>query len=128
VLLWEPRLHRLTLSNAGAEPLLICRRGEILASHAEGVPIGLLEQQQYEEFEHYTEPGDTLLLFSDGLEDQLDEGEHQFSRARLQKLLRENANNTARAVVDMIFAEMDTFRVNTPITDDQTAVVLKVRE
>jgi len=128
VLLWEPRLHRLTLSNAGAEPLLICRRGEILASHAEGVPIGLLEQQQYEEFEHYTEPGDTLLLFSDGLEDQLGEEEHQFSRARLQKLLRENADSTARTVVDTIFAELDTFRVNTPITDDQTAVVLKVRE
>ena len=49
VLLWEPRTHRMTISNAGAEPLLISRGGEIITAKAEGVPIGLLEHQTYDE-------------------------------------------------------------------------------
>lgn len=126
VLLWEPRLRRVTLSNAGAEPLLVCRNGEILASHAEGVPIGLLDHQQYEEFEHYTEPGDTLLLFSDGIEDQLNAEEHSFSRLRLQKLLREDCATLPPDLVNRIFTEVDEFRGNLAITDDQTVVALRV--
>ena len=126
VLLWEPRLRRVTLANAGAEPLLVCRKGEILASHAEGVPIGLLDQQLYEEFEHYTEPGDTLLLFSDGLEDQLNSEEQQFSRPRIQRALRKYSEEPVRTIVDRIFSDVDEFRENVPLTDDQTAVVLRV--
>ena len=49
VVLWEPRTRLLTLCNAGAEPPLIYRRGEILKPQVEGIPIGLLEDRQYEE-------------------------------------------------------------------------------
>ena len=126
VLLWEPRLHRMTLSNAGAEPLLICRNGQVTATVAEGIPIGLLENQEYEETEYLAEPGDTLLLFSDGLEDQLNEADQQFSAVRIQTLLREYGGGTARAMVDHLFTSLDTFRDGVVLTDDQTAVVLKV--
>ena len=126
VLLWEPRLRRMTLSNAGAEPLLICRNGQVTATVAEGIPIGLLENQEYEETEYLAEPGDTLLLFSDGLEDQLNEADQQFSAVRIQTLLREYGGGTARAMVDHLFTSLDTFRDGVVLTDDQTAVVLKV--
>src|ERR1041385_4673060 len=49
VAFWEHRARRLTLCNAGAEPPIIYRNGEILKVRAEGVPIGLLEDRQYEE-------------------------------------------------------------------------------
>ncbi len=49
VVLWEPRTGLLTLCNAGAEPPLIFRRGEVLKPHVEGIPIGMLEDRQYEE-------------------------------------------------------------------------------
>ncbi len=126
VLLWEPRLRRLTLSNAGAEPLFICRKGVVQVTETEGVPIGLLENQEYEESEYNCEPGDTLLLFSDGLEDQLNERDQQFSRIRVKRLLQDYGGSSARAVVDHLFMELDEFRDGVALTDDQTAVVMKV--
>src|SRR5260370_38115109 len=63
VVLWEPRQCRLTLCNAGAEPPLIYRKGEIIKPQMEGVPIGLLEDRQYEELVVPVERGDTILFF-----------------------------------------------------------------
>ena len=74
VLLWEGRAGRLTMCNAGSEPPLIYRRGAILKPQPEGVPIGLLEDREYEEVVHETEPGDIILLVSD-VADQLNRDE-----------------------------------------------------
>ncbi|PYT18085.1 MAG: serine/threonine protein phosphatase [Acidobacteria bacterium] len=126
VALWEPRLRRLTLCNAGAEPPLVYRRGEVLKVRAEGVPIGLLEDRQYEEVEFRTEPGDTILFFSDGVEDQLDAKEEEYTRARATRLLKKHGSESPKAIADRIFADLDSFRDDVPITDDQTVVVIKV--
>jgi sigma-B regulation protein RsbU (phosphoserine phosphatase) len=126
VLLWEPREHRMTISNAGAEPLLICRAGEILTLKAEGVPIGLLEHQQYEEVTYEAESGDTLVLFSDGVEDQLNADEGHFGRPRIQRLVTKHGAENSFAIVNHIFEELDEFRAGVAITDDQTIVTMKV--
>ncbi len=126
VLLWEPRTHRMTISNAGAEPLLISRGGQIITAKAEGMPIGLLEHQTYDEVSYQAESGDTLLLFSDGVEDQLNSNEEHFGRSRVQRLLTKHDAETPRAIVDQIFADLDAFRESVALTDDQTVVTMKV--
>ncbi len=128
VVLWEPRQHRLTLCNAGAEPPLIYRKGEILKPQVEGVPIGLLEDREYEEVVFQTERGDTILFFSDGVEDQLNPQDAEFTRGRVVRLLKKHGAETPRAIAESIFADLDAFRDGGPITDDQTLVVMKVAE
>ena len=78
-------------------------------------------------------PGDTILFYSDGVEDQLNAGDENYSRSRLTLLLeRQAASSQAmgapQAVVDAIFDDLDAFRSGTAITDDQTAVVIKVHQ
>jgi sigma-B regulation protein RsbU (phosphoserine phosphatase) len=126
VLLWEPRTHRMTISNAGAEPLLICRNGEILTAKAEGMPIGLLEHQQYDEVVYQAESGDALVLFSDGVEDQLNAQEEHFGRPRVQHLLTRHGAESSFAVVNHIFEHLDEFRDGVALTDDQSIVAMKV--
>ena len=126
VLLWEPRLRRMTISNAGAEPLLICRKCKILTPKVEGVPIGLLEHQQYDEVTYQAEAEDMLLLFSDGVEDQLNSKEEHFGRSRVQRLLTAHCEETPVAIVNHIFSELDRFRDGVALTDDQTVVTMKV--
>ena len=126
VVLWEPRTRRLTLCNAGAEPILIWRKGETLTPRAEGVPIGLLENQQYEEVVFDTKRGDMILLYSDGVEDQLDRDEEHYSRARIHRLLKQHGSGAPLQFANAIFAELDEFRDGVPITDDQTVVAIKV--
>jgi sigma-B regulation protein RsbU (phosphoserine phosphatase) len=126
VLLWEPRSHSMTITNAGAEPLLISRGGEIITAKAEGVPIGLLEHQTYDEVCFQAESGDTLLLFSDGVEDQLNGAEDHFGRPRVQRLLTKYDKKTPSAIVDQIFKQLDDFRDGVALTDDQTVVAMQV--
>src|SRR5262249_22690411 len=123
VILWEPRERLLTICNAGATPPLIVRGGEILKPDAEGIPIGLLEDRQYDETTFQAQPGDTILLFSDGVDDQLNAKEEEYSRGRVSKLLKKQSERAPKEVADAIFADLDKFRDDTPITDDQTALV-----
>jgi sigma-B regulation protein RsbU (phosphoserine phosphatase) len=125
---WERKKGLLVLANAGAEPPLIFRRGEILKPRVEGVPIGLLENREYEELEFALEPGDTILFYSDGVEDQLNAKEEDYSRARVQKLLTKKHAEAPQAIADAYFAELDKFRGATAITDDQTVVAMRLTQ
>lgn len=126
VALWEHRSRRLTLCNAGAEPPFILRNGEIVKPKAEGVPIGLLESREYEEVAVDTRAGDMILLYSDGVEDQLNAKEEEYSRARVQKLLKKHGAESPKAIADAIFKDLDAYRDGVSITDDQSVVVMRV--
>src|SRR5580692_4070201 len=49
VLLWDARVQRLSVVNAGGEAPIVYRRGELIPLQGTGVPIGLLEDREYEE-------------------------------------------------------------------------------
>jgi phosphoserine phosphatase RsbU/P len=123
---WEPARRRLVLANAGSEPPLLSRRGKILEPRVEGVPIGLLEDREYEELELILEPDDTLVFYSDGVEDQLSAAEQDFSRARLIGVLEKRILGEPQAIADAVIAAVDEFRDGTPLTDDQTVLVVKI--
>ncbi len=126
VALWEPRSRRLTMCNAGAQPPLVLRRGEVLKPKAEGVPIGLLDGREYEEVAFQTEIGDTILFFSDGFDDQLNARDEEYSRLRVLTQLKKHGNETPAGIASALFEDVDVFRDATPITDDQSLVVMRV--
>jgi phosphoserine phosphatase RsbU/P len=123
---WEPAARRIMFANAGAEPPLVCRGGEILRPQVGGVPIGLLEDREYEELDFAVVPGDTILFYSDGVEDQLNAKDEDYSRARISKMLKRHCNESPQSIADAYFTDLDKFRHGTPITDDQTVVVARV--
>jgi len=122
---WEPARRRLLLANAGSEPPLLCRRGEILQPRVEGVPIGLLEDREYEEVELILEPDDIVVFYSDGVEDQLNTADEDFSRANLMRVLKKYLREEPQAIADAVIAAVDEFREGTQLTDDQTVLVVK---
>ena len=125
VLLWDPAARTLTMANAGALPPMICRNGEILKIRVEGVPVGLLESRDYEELTFLAQPGDTLVLYSDGITDHLNAAGTEFGRGRLAHLVREHYAESAAGLNAVIFRELDRF--STTLFDDQTVFVLKVK-
>jgi phosphoserine phosphatase RsbU/P len=126
IALWKPAERKLVFANAGSEPPLVWRRGAILKPKVEGVPIGLLDDREYEEVTFPVEADDTILFYSDGVEDQLSTGEENYTRQRLTRLLEREAWLAPQSVVNAIFDDLDAFRGATAITDDQTTVVIKV--
>jgi sigma-B regulation protein RsbU (phosphoserine phosphatase) len=126
VLLWEASTCKMTMANAGSEPPLLCRQGEVTKLHAEGVPIGLLEDREYEETVLKLESRDLLLFYSDGVEDQLNPRGVEFGRLRLTRVLKRNCHLDPQQLVDAVFNELDAYMEDAPITDDQTIIAVRV--
>ena len=125
VLSWDPATRQLVMANAGALPPMICRNGEILKLRIEGVPLGLLESREYEEVVFQAQPGDTVLLYSDGITDHLNAAGHEYGRGRIAQILRANAKKPAKDLIAAIFKDLDKY--STKAFDDQTLFAIQVK-
>jgi len=126
VMLWWGAERRFIIANAGSTTPLVCRRGEILTPQAAGVPIGLLERVDYEETTFDAQSGDLLLLYSDGISDQVNEAGQEYGRTRLPELLTSLCDLSAQQIANRILEDCRAFRGALPVHDDQTLVVLRV--
>ena len=127
VLVWERKTRKFVMANAGAAPPMICRKGEIIKPKVEGVPAGLMDNREYEELTFETEPGDLILLYSDGITDQPNLQEEEYGRHNLARALRHLCGKDPETVADGILADLAKFTGDTPMHDDQTLIVMKVR-
>jgi phosphoserine phosphatase RsbU/P len=125
VLFWDPQTRQMVMANAGALPPMICRNGETLKTRVEGVPLGLLDARDYEEATFQAEPGDTILLYSDGITDHQSRGGAEFGRGRLDQVLRAHCKCSAASLIAALFEELDRF-ARKPF-DDQTVFAMKVK-
>jgi len=126
VALWQPLLRRFLLSNAGSAPPLVLRKGDVIETKIEGVPIGLLDDRVYDEVEIAAEPGDAVVFYSDGVDEQLSEKGEEYGRERIIRVVKKHGHEPPQAIADALIAAVDSFRGAVPISDDQTVVVLRV--
>jgi sigma-B regulation protein RsbU (phosphoserine phosphatase) len=122
--LWHAPSKTFTMSNAGGSPPMVLREGEVQRIQAEGVPIGLLPDREYDEVTFQAREGDILVLFSDGVTDHQNPTGDEFGRGRLAQTLRACRDLSPAAMVDRIFEELDRF--NLERFDDQTLIIMKV--
>jgi len=127
ILSWDNIEQRFVMANAGSALPILCRRGEIHKLKVEGVPAGLLDDRMYDELTLHTQPGDLLLLYSDGITDQLDPQQEEYGRDRLYRVLKHTWTQTSTEIVDAILADLDTFTAGAPAFDDQTLIAIKVQ-
>jgi len=67
---------------------MVLRKGEVIRIQAEGVPLGLLPDRDYDEVVFEAQPGDVLVLFSDGVTDHLRGESDEYGRHRLAQKLK----------------------------------------
>lgn len=126
-MLWQSRERVFKIANAGSAPPLVCRGGEVLRPEVSGVPVGLLDNMEYEETEFEAQHGDVVLLYSDGVSDQQDESGEDYGRRRLKRVLAECCELPAQEIANRIIEDLEEFRGQVAVHDDQTLVVLKVK-
>ncbi len=125
---WDARTRKLTMANAGGLPPIICRGDQLLNLEAEGVPVGLLEKREYDEIEAQLEPGDVIVLTSDGVLDALNEEGEEYGRDRLARSLRACSSKPVGEIVAALHRDVEAFRGNAVQFDDQTILILRVTE
>jgi sigma-B regulation protein RsbU (phosphoserine phosphatase) len=125
---WNDEDQTLEIANAGAVQPLISRNGEVETIQAEGFPLGLFPNVSYEQFTLSLRPGDCVVFFSDGLADaQNPEGE-MFGTEELCELVQQNAFLGADELADLIMDKISEFQAGAEHFDDETLIVLRVKE
>jgi sigma-B regulation protein RsbU (phosphoserine phosphatase) len=118
----------LRFSNAGHNyPLLRRRDGSIEELKDGGMPLGLFEDARFLEGEITITPGDTLLLFSDGVPEANDLRHEEFGDDRLRALWAEHGAKAPEASIAALLSEVEIFRGSAAQSDDITMVVLSAR-
>lgn len=82
----EPQTHRITLVNAGhCPPLRISAKGEIevLDKIASGLPVGVMPDSKYDDVQLELAPGESLMFFTDGVTDAVNERGEMFGMSRV---------------------------------------------
>jgi len=123
---WNDDNQTLQISNAGSVQPLFCREGDIETVKAEGFPLGMFPDVKYEEFTLSTQPGDSLIFFSDGIADAQNEEGDMFGNERLIAVLQKHQHKSASKIAEAIFNEVGKFQKGVERFDDETVVVLRV--
>ncbi len=90
--------------------------------------MGLFDQAEYEEVTLQAQPGDAFIFFSDGILDATSSKGEMFGRERLERVADQNMHLNAEGLVDKLFNAVSAHAAGVDPFDDQTIVVLKVKE
>ena len=85
----DPPTRRLTYCNAGHEPPLLLRKGEFIRLDVGGMIVGLDPEQRYNKSIVDFEPGDMLLISSDGLSDAMNFDNETFGKQRIMDAMQQ---------------------------------------
>jgi phosphoserine phosphatase RsbU/P len=113
--------------NCGHNPPLVLRQnGRVERLSATATVLGLFEQWQCSTNEVQFEPGDLLVLYSDGVTEAYDDREEEFGEARLKQVLEANRNLEISALLTKLLEGVNQFSAGKQ-SDDVTAIVARVR-
>lgn len=123
----NPVSKRLTYAKAGhPAPLLLRANGTIEALEADGLFLGMFDNETYEEKTVQLESGDRLLLYTDGLTEAKNMENEMFGEERLISLFKKTSQFPASQSKDMIISEIAHFCGSRPVDDDRTMVIISV--
>lgn len=125
--LWDDETRIMRIANSGLPRPIYCRNGHPHIIESAGLPLGMFGDAAYDEVTIHASAGDVFVFLSDGLIDASNPREEQFGRARVERVVAHHANQSASEIVAALFKATEEFAAGTPVFDDQTVVVLKVR-
>jgi sigma-B regulation protein RsbU (phosphoserine phosphatase) len=121
----DPRSGELAWCNAGHNPpFLVRRRGEIVPLDGGGPVLGILPAICYEERQGSMEPGDVLVLYSDGVTEASNPAGEEFEN-HLKTLIVEKRADAAAGIVKAVHETVGEWIANQPPADDITVVVAR---
>ncbi len=123
----DPATRRFRFTNAGHNPPLWVRRdGTLEKLETGGLLLGIFPMATFEAGEVQLEPGDSVVLFTDGVTEAEDRNKNQFTDERLEKLVGEIRHLDAGAIRDRICQAVLKFSEGIHAVDDTTVVVVRI--
>ena len=124
---WDDTRRTLQIANSGLPRPIYCHEGKLEIIEATGLPLGLFDDADYDEFTFRAKPGDLFVFFSDGILDARNKSGDMFGRKRVEEIVARCADKPADWVVDSLFKAVLDHAAGEDPFDDQTVVALRVK-
>jgi sigma-B regulation protein RsbU (phosphoserine phosphatase) len=121
---------RMQWVRAGQDPGFFydCHRDTFSEMTGEGAPLGLSDQTRFVESATAIEPGQIVVIGTDGIWEARNRTGEMFGKTRLMDLVRTHAQGGAQALVLAVLDAVEEFRDPNETADDMTLMVIKVNE
>lgn len=113
------------ICNSGHPAPLLLHGGGLSTLEATGLPIGMFCELDYAAQKIHLQPGDTLLLYTDGLTEARDASGSEYGDDRLKRLASRIRNHTSKDLVAACVEDLRSFRGSAPLLDDLTIMAVK---
>lgn len=123
----NPDTGDLTFVNAGHMPIMIRKAdGSIveIGEEAIGVPLGVLEDYPYDVVKRVIQPGETCVIYTDGVSEAMNPNSDLYGMDRLRSLVQASAGGRAEELGKTILADVRKFASGRPQNDDITIMVI----
>jgi phosphoserine phosphatase RsbU/P len=126
---FDPGTRSLIYINAGHNaPILRRSSGVIERLSSGGVPLGINSEASYESDTVILQPGDWIVIFTDGLVEAVNERGLEYDEQRVLNVLQSGIAATPDELLRRIMYDLDAFVGDTPQHDDVTCMLVKVVE
>lgn len=122
----NPETGELLFLNAGHNPpLIVHAAGTVEQLASGGLPLGINPNAEFREGRTQLNPGDVLVIYSDGVSEAQNPDGEEFGTARLWEVVSRNMDASAAGIRDRIESALTKFSQGTPAADDITLVIVK---
>ena len=120
----------LSYARAGHDrPLILgAGLGECHSLEAQGMALGIFNNVELQEAEVRLHPGETLVLYTDGITDANSPGGEFFGTDRLQDTVCSARSRTAQGLCDLVFERVTRFQGDAVQHDDMAVLVMRIAD
>ena len=116
---------KLAFCNAGHNPPLVYGKDGLRRIESGGMPVGMFEMAPYTCDEIQMKPGDTMVIYSDGVTEAHNVAGEEFGEPRLVQIMERYSRGSAKILLEQIINAVKEFAVGAEQYDDITALVVK---
>ncbi len=122
----DPKKHELVYCNAGHDhPFLLSEGKAPVRLPTGGIVVSIMEHFPFEEAAVQLLPGDTVVVYSDGIPEAMNAEKELYGEERLTEVLVKNHHLSPIDLIDTIISAAKSFAGRTPQSDDMTIIVVK---
>lgn len=126
----DPRENKLTIVNAGQTQPIVCscdtNKPCYIDTEGDRFPLGIIEECDYQETVVSLKTGDTVVFYTDGIVEAMNEAGDMYGFDRFQEIIEANKSLEADAFLRNLMADVTHFVGDAEQHDDLTIVVLKM--
>lgn len=123
----DPKTNEVTIVNAGHMAPLLRRRNGMLEEPSReeaGLPLGIVEDAQYEAVKVALAPCDSLTMYTDGLDEAMDRDGKQYTIERMREIVR-SSDGLPQTIVNLLLTDVIRHLNGKPQDDDMCLVSLR---